>query len=127
MFLASQILLALRNPTEALAKQLEDQAQTQTTQAATLRKQHEDLYAFVESQRRELADAAILENRAALHRRALEQARPHGPLRRDRGIHMWAAGCGRDAHSVHSLVVVQRWRKGRTERGPNIAAVRAML
>ena len=45
----------------------------------------------------------------------------------ERGIHMPAAGCGRDAHSVHSLVVVQRGRKGRTERSPNIAAVRTML
>ena len=66
-------------------------------------------------------------SRRSLHRRALEQARPQGPLRRERGIHMWAAGYGRDAHSVHSLVVVQTGRKGHTDRSPNIAAVRTML
>ena len=60
MFLVSQILLAPQSPNEALAKQREDQAQHQTTQVAALHKQRDDLSAFIESLRWELADAAVL-------------------------------------------------------------------
>ena len=40
------------------------------------------------------------------------QARPRGPLPREGSIHTRNAGHGRDALSVHSLVVMLRGRKG---------------
>ena len=49
--------------------------------------------------------------RRSFHRRARVQARPWGPLLRERSMHVWDVGRGRDAS--HSLALVLRGRKGR--------------
>ena len=68
MYLASHVMRALPNPIVGLANGTEEQAQTQSTQLATVRKHWNDLTAWMERQRHELSNAAA-EERGAGHTR----------------------------------------------------------